>query len=146
MKRDRKAYSKAYYQKNSDTIKAQSKAWREANREKHCERGRAWRKANPEKARANCKRGNEKKFRKKYGLSREQWNKIFDAQDRKCAICKRLKFPLPGPVTDHCHLAGHVRAILCQPCNTALGLFQHSPAIIAAALKYLSKELLFNHN
>jgi hypothetical protein len=34
MKRDRKVYSKAYYQKNRDKIRAQSKAWGEVNREK----------------------------------------------------------------------------------------------------------------
>lgn len=40
---------------------------------------------------------------------------------------------------DHCHTNGHVRGLLCQKCNSALGLLQDDINILTNAINYLKK-------
>jgi ribosome modulation factor len=133
-----KAVRRAYYEKNRERVHAKQKAYNEANRDKRSAWLKAWREANRDRIRQNNRRN---RLKREYGLPEEQFKKIFEAQDRKCAICGILKF---SPVIDHCHAAGHVRGILCSACNTMIGLGRNSPWIMANAVKYLSKELIFN--
>lgn len=57
-----------------------------------------------------------------YGLSREQWFSLFAFQGSCCAICRSDD---PGTrngwSTDHDHVTGAVRGILCRNCNVTLG-------------------------
>jgi hypothetical protein len=150
------------------------KAYRAASREKIHTSAKAWRERNPDKVKiyqTNPKRiaykkiwnlenrANSKAYRevnriklrdgrlkRQFGISLEQFEKIFDAQGQKCLICKTSKFTRHGPVVDHCHIAGHVRGILCHRCNIMIGLARNSPEVMVSAAKYLSKELIFNHN
>lgn len=78
-----------------------------------------------------------------FGLTERGYAQLLLAQDFRCAICgrgiagvgdKRLKACL-----DHDHKTGARREILCRPCNTALGGFQDSPALLRRAAKYLEK-------
>lgn len=56
-----------------------------------------------------------------------------------CAICQRPPYPTGSRlVVDHDHDCGTVRALLCAPCNSALGLFGDNPARLDAAARYLS--------
>jgi len=75
--------------------------------------------ADPEHLR--WKRENE--LRRVYGITPEQLAEMIEAQQGRCAICGRGH---SGPGTrlhiDHDHVSGRVRALLCSPCNTALGL------------------------
>lgn len=74
-------------------------------------------------------------IKRKYGLSREQFELMFDAQGGRCAICKRV----PGrPLhVDHDHQSGRVRGLLCGPCNRALGLLDDQSARLLQAWEYL---------
>ena len=74
---------------------------------------------------------------KKYGLTQEQWDALFEAQGRKCAICgctvaRRW-------TTDHDHANGKHRGILCAPHNAALGAFGDSPELLRAAAIYIEE-------
>lgn len=123
---------------------AKTKAWREANpekyqaqlvardREKVNERSREWYRANLERAKATQRRN---KLKREYGLTLEQFDAMLTAQSGLCAICGRSMTP---PHVDHDHTTGAVRGLLCQPCNTALGLLQDSTETLAAALRYLT--------
>jgi hypothetical protein len=56
-----------------------------------------------------------------------------------CAICKTTE---PGGRyrnwhIDHDHATGAVRDVLCQPCNSAIGLFRDDPALLERAALYL---------
>lgn len=80
---------------------------------------------------------------KQYGLTPDDYFKMFDAQDGKCAICDEV--PAAGRVkyrklhVDHCHATGKVRGLLCHHCNTALGSFLDSPLTLKSAIEYLEK-------
>src|SRR6516164_1523586 len=79
-----------------------------------------WRRANPEEARAKDRRGNLRR----YGLTPEQWEALFDSQGRACGICKRATPNGHGWHTDHCHSTNKVRGILCHDCNIAVGAYE----------------------
>lgn len=59
-------------------------------------------------------------------------------QGGKCAIC--FKPPSGKKILgiDHCHKRGKVRGLLCDRCNTGLGLFLDDPANLRMALYYLA--------
>jgi hypothetical protein len=60
------------------------------------------------------------------------------AQRWRCAVCGRRPRPQDGRlVVDHDHRTGAVRALLCAPCNSALGLFGDKPERLRAAAEYL---------
>jgi len=42
-------------------------------------------------------------------------------------------------VVDHCHEDGELRGLLCQQCNSGIGMLRDSPKIVSAALKYLKQ-------
>jgi len=70
-----------------------------------------------------------------FKLTIEDWKKIWDYQEGKCAICGH---PLKKANTDHDHKDGLVRGLLCARCNRALGRFGDSLMLILAAAKYLT--------
>lgn len=61
-------------------------------------------------------------IRRKYGLSKEQWYAIYDAQDGRCYICQRTEAQIRKSkskylTVDHCHTTGVIRGLLCGNCN-----------------------------
>lgn len=81
----------------------------------------------------------------KYGINREEYVRMFDAQHGLCALCNRPETDLDknGGVkalaVDHDHATKKVRALLCQTCNTGLGKFKDDPKLLQAAIDYLAK-------
>lgn len=56
-----------------------------------------------------------------------------------CAICGRVESSdLPFGL-DHDHETGQLRGWLCNPCNAALGFLQDDPALLDAAMAYLTR-------
>lgn len=73
-----------------------------------------------------------------YGITVAQWEALFESQGRCCAICRRDKFcGGRGWATDHNHVTGAVRGILCGNCNQGLGRFQDRPALLRVAANYV---------
>ena len=75
-----------------------------------------------------------------YGITSVQYEVIWEAQGRVCAICRRPPKYLDGrrwPV-DHDHRTGAVRGVLCVYCNRArLGRGREDPEIMRNVLDYL---------
>lgn len=92
---------------------------------------REWRKANPVAAARLDKR---RSVKSKYGLSIEQVEHMREAQGGCCAICQRATRRL---FVDHCHTKGHVRALLCQTCNTFLGWYEKKADTILRFQEYI---------
>lgn len=81
----------------------------------------------------------------KYGLSKEEYNRILDEQKGGCYIClKRPQDTRPrrNLAVDHDHVLGHIRGLLCYNCNHRL-LGQHIRDDVAKArriVKYLTRK------
>ena len=92
-------------------------------------------KAQREYVKKNRERVNLTRRLRKHGISYDQFNSLMESQKGVCGICAQ-----PGSLDiDHCHLDGHVRGLLCGPCNRALGFLKDDPAILRAAISYLEK-------
>lgn len=103
------------------------------NRCKPCnrEQARAWRLNNKWRERLRALQ--------RYGMTPEDYDRIFVEQGGRCAICGGVE---SGPRTvhlhvDHCHDTGHIRGLLCNNCNRGLGLLGDSMSSVLAALVYL---------
>lgn len=73
------------------------------------------------------------------------YRRMYEAQDRRCAICDVRKDPL-GLVIDHNHTTRKVRGLLCSACNTGIGLLKDSPDVLEVALQYLEERGCYGPN
>jgi hypothetical protein len=83
-----------------------------------------------------------KKIRLKYNynLSPEEYDKLVEDQDGKCYICGNEANYNGKPLyVDHCHDSGKVRKLLCQHCNSGLGMFRDNPELLIKAADYLKE-------
>lgn len=78
---------------------------------------------------------------KRYGITSEQYQSLLEKQDYRCAICGNTPEQSRGNTNklsvDHCHNTGKVRGLLCQKCNTGLGLLGDTKEDLQKALNYL---------
>jgi len=76
-----------------------------------------------------------------YGLTRQQYEAMVEAQGGVCALCKRSAREVDGFIldVDHDHATGKVRALLCRLCNIGIGHFYDEPALLRAAADYLER-------
>lgn len=76
---------------------------------------------------------------KRCGLTIEQYDQAYDQQEGNCRICgsHRERYGKERLVVDHCHKSGAFRALLCGPCNSAIGMFQEDIGILENAITYL---------
>lgn len=70
---------------------------------------------------------------KKYGLTPEEYQKLWEIQDGLCAICNKRD----ASFIDHNHITGCVRGLLCSQCNSGLGMFCDDGEILLRAERYL---------
>ena len=79
----------------------------------------------------------------KYGIDWDEYTRMGEAQDWKCACCSAPasidKHGYPVLCVDHNHTSNSVRGLLCDFCNKAIGLMKESPSILRNAISYLEK-------
>lgn len=110
--------------------KIKRRAYYLKNKERELENNRKWVKNNPEKRKNISLRAQLKRL---YDITPEEYNELVAAQDGKCGICeKQTKLHV-----DHCHKTKRVRMLLCNKCNTGIGLFNESVDILQRAIKYV---------
>jgi hypothetical protein len=75
-----------------------------------------------------------------HGMTREGYLILIEKQNNKCAICgKEGDLQKTSLVIDHNHETGKVRSLLCQSCNTAIGLFHDDIQTLNQAVVYLTE-------
>src|ERR1700759_155298 len=70
---------------------------------------------------------------RRYGLDIEQFANLLDTHSNRCAICGKKNVRNKELCVDHCHGTGTVRGLLCNNCNTGLGMFMDNPELLIAA-------------
>jgi Recombination endonuclease VII len=81
----------------------------------------------------------------RYGLTPEEYARLFEAQGRRCAICRRATGASKALAVDHDHTCcpgptscGRcVRGLLCGPCNSTMAHFRDDPELFRRAIRYL---------
>ena len=136
---EKKAYNKAYREKNAEKAKAYMKVYRIKNAEKAEAYHKAYRQENVEKLKADNKayRENNPERHKKIhtianwktkGLICDDYDKLYDLylQSTNCEECG-CKYSIKGDgvgrfkCMDHDHLTGLFRNFLCNTCNLRRG-------------------------
>lgn len=98
------------------------------------------RRENPEKYREITRKSERKRRLKRYGLTEDEYNQLFDKQGCVCAICSSNDSrSVKGWHLDHCHVTGKVRGVLCHRCNLMLGNSVDNPLILEKGAAYLRK-------
>lgn len=115
-----------------------SKAWRINNLEKSRKIVKDWRKRNPNSYRQSS-------LRKNYGINSADYDLLLKKQGGKCAICltdndyPNRKFLC----VDHVKDTLKIRGLLCNRCNSAIGLLSHNIDKLKNAIKYLQRKEIF---
>jgi len=83
-------------------------------------------------------------FKKKFSITLDDYDKMFEAQNGVCAICSEpetfiMKGRTHSLAVDHCHSTGKVRGLLCRQCNQMLGYAKDKIEILNKAIEYLKK-------
>ncbi len=133
------ARARAYYRKNKAKIRAYYKIYDKVNSEKIKVRKRGRYQENKPLHRSY-------QLKSKYGLTVDQFDALLAKQENRCGICSKHFTTITGdrksngqmkPVVDHDHANGRVRGLLCQRCNSGLGMFDDSVSTIVNAGCYL---------
>ena len=77
-------------------------------------------------------------MKRAYGITPEEYNKMFTTQSGLCRGCKRPQKDFKKSLSvDHCHLTGKVRGLLCAGCNLALGYVKDNATTLLSLATYL---------
>lgn len=79
-------------------------------------------------------RAHDRRVQQFYGITPEQYWKIYQAQGGVCAICCIASGKARRLAVDHDHKTGEVRGLLCGPCNQMIGRL--GPMALIRALEY----------
>ena len=113
-KRDVKFFSKRTY--SSGTVGYQPKC-------KDCERSKRSQYYKP-----------HEKIRQQLKISEQYYNTLME--NVNCQICG---VEMEKKCIDHCHETKKIRGVLCNNCNTALGLFKDNQKVMKNAIQYLEQ-------
>jgi len=95
---------------------------------------------------ANPALESDRNLKRKFGLTREQYDEKLRNQNYVCAICEQPEVcihPISKEVKklsqDHCHKTGKMRGLLCTRCNHFLGRVNEDIELIDKMKQYLLK-------
>lgn len=93
-------------------------------------------------------------IKKRYGISKNQFERMLRKQNDRCAICgqkfvdlfhphnkESFTYHASAPRVDHSHKTGEIRGLLCDRCNLLIGEAHENTLVLANAIKYLKKEI-----
>jgi len=149
-------YNRQYHAAHKAKRSADNKRWREENKWRRRRYQREWNLANAAHRQELNARWGERhpryrpdyKLKYNYGITLEQYEKMFQAQDGKCAICPN-RAPESGRVrrlhVDHDHKCcpGNracgkcVRGLLCSRCNLVIGSVEENMELLIQMIEYI---------
>src|SRR5262249_33164546 len=130
------AYHAEWARRNPEKSRAAHERWAA---KKPPDAMREQRRAARERARASGAR----RFyyvKSKYGVARPDYEQMMISQGNVCAICGASAVPGKHLYVDHEHSTGLVRGLLCQHCNSGLGMFQDDVERMRSAIAYLDRQ------
>lgn len=76
----------------------------------------------------------------KFGMTLEQYDGLLTSQDHSCKICgTHIDDNSRHLAVDHNHETGEIRALLCDPCNKALGFLKEDINIMQNMIDYVKE-------
>jgi len=143
-KQKKKEYDKTYYEQLKETninyldnIAKKRRDWRAKNPKRNQENQKRWKQNHPDQVRDM---GRDWCYRKKYGITLNQYNELLKRQNGVCLLCKnKTAYRTKGRnlFVDHNHKTREIRGLLCSRCNTMIG--QIEIVGISKIIDYLHK-------
>lgn len=86
--------------------------------------------------------GRIRHLRERYGITLERFEEMLKEQGNACAVCEKPfgEAKAKQPCVDHHHASGRIRGLLHRDCNSALGVFRDSAAVLRRAAEYVDQE------
>lgn len=87
--------------------------------------------------------GHGRRLMDTYGITRAEYEALFEEQLFACAICRRARGVSRNLCVDHDHalegdgVRGSVRGLLCSTCNKMLGHCRDDPEMLLRGVDYL---------
>jgi hypothetical protein len=148
--RDKDAASK---RANRERNREAQRAHLENNREKINARRREYYKKNAEKMKPGFHQRyhsdkdahTDKRLKRKFGITLDEYNAMFSLQGGVCAVCgtepniKDKNGNIRRLAVDHDHKTGRVRQLLCNACNTSIGLVKENISTLVGMIDYIKK-------
>lgn len=126
--------------------RAMAKDWYERNKDKATAKVRDWRERNADAVKQYRSENRRKHYLqevvRKYDVDPAWFDEQMQKQGGSCACCRRdfaWGKKQTTPHVDHCHESQKVRGILCNRCNTVLGLCQDDKNLLSALARYVSE-------
>lgn len=99
-------------------IRKRDKEQYQKHKEKRIKAAREYRKKYPDRTKNT-------NLKVKYGISIDDYYRMFKDQHGKCAICGIHQDKINKPLcVDHCHNTNKIRGLLCDNCNKFLGFYE----------------------
>lgn len=77
-----------------------------------------------------------------YGITQDDYNKMFLEQEGQCAVCKKHQAKCKKALgVDHCHKTNVIRGLLCIQCNFMIGNSLDCVETLIAGAEYLRKKV-----
>ena len=136
-------YRREWRKNNKRSVDRSQRRWRKKNRSRWLEYQRS-----QNRKRYATKEGRDalrrSRFRRKYGITLEDYDRMFERQKGLCAICKspeqaKFRGVVKRLFVDHDHKSNRVRQLLCQRCNFLIGLASENAEILGRAISYLKR-------
>ena len=133
--------SQRYYRKHKEKLRAKAKEKYAIDPSKSLAASAKWRNKPDSKD-----KDRNKHYKRKFGITIEQYTEMFEAQEGLCAMCNqpetvntKSKSTPMWLAVDHDHKTGKVRGLLCFRCNTMLEHFDKDISKIKAVLAYIKE-------
>lgn len=79
-------------------------------------------------------------LKNKFDISVEQYEKMLKEQNGACVICKQPEANRRQRLSvDHDHETGKVRGLLCQRCNSIIGMALENIEVLESAIQYIAR-------
>ena len=148
-KERQREYMKQWRSANAEKVKSYQKNWKAENAVSQAEYQKVYHAEYRSRDDIQYKTW-ERNLKRNYKMTPDDFNKLWKAQDGKCAICQVDLQPRgrkPDAVAvDHNHETGEVRSLLCRACNHGIGCLKDSPEVLTAAAKYLIEKGHYSSN
>ncbi len=92
-------------------------------------------------------------IKKRYGISKNQFEQMIMKQNNSCAICgvkfadlfhphnkQSFTYHASAPRVDHNHKTGNIRGLLCDRCNLLIGEAHENTLVLVNAIRYLRND------
>ncbi len=95
---------------------------------------------NKERYAANPDSGRCSRYRRLYGITVADYDRMFDEQGGVCLICQTPCRSGMRLAVDHDHKTGVVRGLLCYGCNTFLGRLEANWEKFRRTMEYIGQD------